>query len=190
MGKIHRYYSKEDMKLLECAGKLLEAGISLEDIKGVLPEILQVKEKKIKVKGEVVAEEVEVTQENRHDTGLDMKKISEVKDEVEEEMSTEETTHEAAGRIPCDKVEEAGDIIEKFEKLLISNNGRLEEGVTQMVTESLKKEISYLLLAKDQVEEERYKRLDTLIRHQQVFRKECGKRSVGGFMKEVLGFTG
>lgn len=147
MGKIHRYYTKEDMKLLECAGKLLEAGITLDEIKCVLPEILQIKEKKIKVKGEAIAE----TQTK----------------EIEE-----------------------GDIITTLDELLLCNNKRIEEGVTQMVTDSLKKEISYLLLAKDQVEEERFKRLDTLIRQQQVFRKECGKRTVGEVMKEALGFTG
>lgn len=147
MGKIHRYYTKEDMKLLECAGKLLEAGITLDEIKGVMPEILRVKEKKIKVKGEVIG-------------------------------GTEQ------------KGPDEENIITVLDELLVSNNKRLEEGVTQMVTDSLKKEISYLLLAKDQVEEERFKRLDTLIRQQQVFRKECGKRSVSGLMKEVLGFTG
>lgn len=148
MGKIHRYYTKEDMKLLECAGKLLEAGITLDEIKSILPEILQIKEKKIKVQGEVVAEDV---------------KLETKRDE---------------------------NIITTLDEILVSNNKRIEEGVTQMVTESLKKEISYLLLAKDQVEEERFKRLDTLIRQQQVFRKECGKRKVGIIMKEVLGFTG
>ncbi len=167
MGKIHRYYTKEDMKLLECAGKLLEAGISLEEIKGILPEILQVKEKKIKVKGGVIAETT---------------------DEIQEKFSEQDSEQDSKG-VELDP-EISNDIVSALDQLLINNNQRLEEGVTQMVTESVKKEMSYLLLAKDQVEEERYKRLDTLIRQQQVFRKECGKRSMGGFVKDVLGFTG
>lgn len=145
MGKVHRYYTKDDMKLLECAGRLLEAGVSLEEIKAVVPSMLQAREKRIDIRGEAVAEE---------------------------ELFADEVNIAAI-----------------VERVIQNNNVLLEQGITEMVTESLKKEVSYLLLAKDQAEEERFKRLDTLIRQQQAFRKDSSKRTVTEQWKERLGFA-
>lgn len=145
MGKIHRYYTKDDMRLLECAGRLLEVGVTLEEIKAVVPEMLKAREKSIEIRGEAVAEA---------------------------EILPEEVS-----------------IATIVERVIQNNNILLEQGITEMVTESLKKEVSYLLLAKDQVEEERFKKLDTLIRQQQTLRKDSSKRSIGLVCKDILGIA-
>lgn len=80
-----------------------------------------------------------------------------------------------------------GNIEEILLKVLQENNGVLEQNVCDLVTESLKKEMSYLLDAKDQLEENRYKQLDSLIRQQQVNRKELARVGVNGRVKQLLG---
>lgn len=54
---------------------------------------------------------------------------------------------------------------------LLENNQILQEAITQSVI----KEMGYLFLAQEQQEEERYKKLDCLIRQQQSYRKEFAR---------------
>ena len=72
-------------------------------------------------------------------------------------------------------------------KVLRENNSVLEKSICNEVTESIKREMKYLLEAKDQVEENRYKKLDTLIRQQQVYRKEMAKKGMSERVRQVLG---
>lgn len=74
-----------------------------------------------------------------------------------------------------------------LEQALKKNNLELEQSICQLVTVSMKKEMSYLLDAKEQLEEDRYRRLDTLIRQQQALRKEQSKRTLPFFVKHVFG---
>ncbi len=54
---------------------------------------------------------------------------------------------------------------------MLENNQVLQENITQAVI----KEMGYLFQAQDLQEEERYKKLDYLIRQQQSYRKEYAK---------------
>jgi len=54
---------------------------------------------------------------------------------------------------------------------LLENNEILKEAITQAII----KEVGYLFQAQDLQEEERYKKLDCLIRQQQSYRKECAR---------------
>lgn len=62
-----------------------------------------------------------------------------------------------------------------FQNILAQNNKILEESVTRAVSDKVTKEVSFLLQAKERQEEERFKKLDSLIRQQQTLRKEAGK---------------
>ena len=59
----------------------------------------------------------------------------------------------------------------ELQQALLENNHVLQEAITQSVI----KEMGYLLLAQEQQEEERYKKLDSLIRQQQLYRKEYAR---------------
>lgn len=59
----------------------------------------------------------------------------------------------------------------ELQQALLENNQVLQEAITQSVI----KEMGYLLLAQEQQEEERYKKLDSLIRQQQLYRKEYAR---------------
>lgn len=61
--------------------------------------------------------------------------------------------------------------LSEWQTALLENNQVLQENITQAVI----KEMGYLFQAQDLQEEERYKKLDYLIRQQQSYRKEYAK---------------
>ena len=63
--------------------------------------------------------------------------------------------------------------LSELQLALLENNQILQDAITQSVI----KEMGYLFLAQEQQEEERYKRLDCLIRQQQSYRKEFAKNT-------------
>jgi DNA-binding transcriptional MerR regulator len=62
-----------------------------------------------------------------------------------------------------------------LQKALLENNKLLENSISLAVSKAVITEMDFLLQAKDRQEEERYKKLDNLIRQQQVFRKEVAR---------------
>lgn len=73
-----------------------------------------------------------------------------------------------------------------FQNILAQNNKILEDSVTRAVSEKVTKEVSFLLQAKERQEEERFKKLDSLIRQQQSLRKEAAK-SPAKKLRRLLG---
>ena len=61
--------------------------------------------------------------------------------------------------------------LSELQQALLENNQVLQEAITQSVI----KEMGYLFQAQEMQEEERYKRLDSLIRQQQTYRKEYAR---------------
>lgn len=73
-----------------------------------------------------------------------------------------------------------------FQNILAQNNKILEESVTRAVSDKVTKEVGFLLQAKERQEEERFKKMDSLIRQQQTLRKEAGK-SPARKLRRLLG---
>ena len=65
----------------------------------------------------------------------------------------------------------------KLQEALLENNKILEASISLAVSQAVIHEMDFLLQAKDRQEEERYKKLDHLIRQQQMQRKESAKHS-------------
>lgn len=63
----------------------------------------------------------------------------------------------------------------ELEKALLSNNKLLEMSISQAVSKAVITEMDFLLQAKERQEEDRYKKLDSLIRQQQTYRKETAR---------------
>ena len=61
--------------------------------------------------------------------------------------------------------------LSELQRALLENNAVLKEAITQ----SVMKEMGYLFQAQEHQEEERYKKLDYLIRQQQIYRREYAK---------------
>ena len=70
-----------------------------------------------------------------------------------------------------DKQEE--ETLTEIQRALLQNNQVLQEAITQSVI----REMGYLFQAQEMQEEERYKRLDCLIRQQQSYRREMAQGS-------------
>ncbi len=86
------------------------------------------------------------------------------------------------------KEDSKNESVEKtLQKVLLNNNSILKEEICKIVTQSMKSEISYLLDAKDKLEEDRYKKLDTLIRQQQNHRKEVASKRNSNKIRNLFG---
>lgn len=81
------------------------------------------------------------------------------------------------------------DIASVLRQVLLDNNGLLESQICNMVTESMKREMTYILDAKEQLEEDRYRKLDTLIRQQQISRREAANKKIPAAMRQLIGFN-
>ena len=73
-----------------------------------------------------------------------------------------------------------------FQNIVTENNKLLEKNITKSVHDYIMKDMAYLFQAKEREEEERFKKLDNMIRQQQSLRKESAtvpgkkwKRSLG-----------
>lgn len=67
--------------------------------------------------------------------------------------------------------------LSELQKALQENNKLLESSISQAVSHAVITEMDFLLQAKERHEEERYKKLDALIRQQQAQRKESARLS-------------
>ena len=66
-------------------------------------------------------------------------------------------------------------VLTPLQKALLENNKLLEDSISLAVSKAVITEMDFLLQAKERQEEERFKKLDNLIRQQQVFRKEAAR---------------
>jgi len=126
----HRYYTEDDVRLFNCIKELKEQGMLLKELKDLIPDLLQTRQK-LKTQ----------------------KSLAMITKNVEEETKETKTA------------------LSELQLALLENNQILQDAITQSVI----KEMGYLFLAQEQQEEERYKRLDCLIRQQQSYRKEFAK---------------
>lgn len=161
----HRYYTEDNIRLLKTVKTLKDQGFQLKAIKMLLPDINNIEEldpKSILKLREELNEQVidfEYGEPGRikepiHITTLDHK----------------ETTIEDANQ---DNMSQFKQIInELIVNALKENNNILSKAVSTCVTHGVIKEMDYLLRIKEEVEEERYKKLDETIRDYQKSRQE------------------
>ena len=76
--------------------------------------------------------------------------------------------------------------LENLQEALLENNKILENSISLAVSQAVIREMDFLLQAKERQEEERYKKLDQLIRQQQTNRKENAKHNAFRSLKRVL----
>ena len=74
-----------------------------------------------------------------------------------------------------------------IQSLLLENNKLIEELISKNVSQKLTQDIDFLLQANSRQEEERYRKLDSLIRQQQFHRKETCRTSVIYPLRKSLG---
>ncbi len=165
----HRYYTEDEIQLFHCIRKLKDEGVLLKELKILVPELQRAKQfKKQETKKEETVEETTVKQK------ANIESFKSKKQEV--------TRHQ---EMQAKKMERTFEQV--LENALKKNNMTLEQDICDLVTKSMKKEMTYLLDAKEQLEEDRYRRLDTLLRQQQLQRKEQSKKNMPELVRQVFG---
>ena len=72
---------------------------------------------------------------------------------------------------------------------LLEESQILEGSIGKSVSEKVTKEMDFLLQAKERLEEDRYRKLDHLLRQQQALRKEASKSAAGHYLRKLFGET-
>ena len=143
----HRYYTEDDIQLFCCIKELKEQGIQLKELKGLIPDMLRTRDK--------------------------LKLQKEPKEDPTVSNSVSEEQLDMASNASLEKIQLQ--IEEIFQHAMLLNNKILEESVSQSISQAIIKEMNYLFQAQDRQEEDRYKKLDHLIRQQQTYRKESAR---------------
>lgn len=143
----HRYYTEDDIQLFCCIKELKEQGIQLKELKGLIPDMLRTRDK--------------------------LKLQKEPKEDPTVSNSVSEEQPDMASNASLEKIQLQ--IEEIFQHAMLENNKILEESVSQSISQAIIKEMNYLFQAQDRQDEDRYKKLDHLIRQQQTYRKESAR---------------
>lgn len=167
-GMGHRYYTEENIRLFQCIKELKAQGLMLKELKEVLPEILKTKQA--------------------------MEKRSSMKETAEEKQKEDrqELVRSAQAEVFTGVFDEHTDQIQKmFGKIvrdaMNENNEILEEALSRAVSDKVMKEMDYLLQTKERQEEERFQKLDHLIRQQQTMRKEAARPAAARKLRRIFG---
>lgn len=140
----HRYYTEDDIRLFRKIKELKERGLQLKAIKVLIPELRKRKE-------DDETGPLTDTEQDAEKQFADM--------EQERKTGTQETLP-ALGPDP-DRLAQFEHIVTGlFRQVVQENNAELEG----RITDSLSKEINLLLAAREEREEERFRRLDETIR--------------------------
>ena len=162
----HRHYTEDDIQLFSCIRELKEQGMLLKEIKHILPDMLRTKE--------LLRSKRKTELQNRSPQTSD----SETPPASEDKESK-----------PSDyDIQEMQALFCVFvQKIIADNNPILEEHICKDITEKVAKDMDFLLQAKDRLEEERYRKLDHLIRQQQSLRKEAARPVSTRYLRKIFG---
>lgn len=198
----HRFYTEENIQLFDCIKELKEQGLSLKELKILIPDILRTKEKLKHQKKS--AADVKAANTNVIHEAKTKAQPAEVKSAVPEKVSLTSPVVRTSddGQASAVSISDASSLAlssgEKTRLLkgllsevvvdaLLANNKILEEAVCSSVNENVVKNMDYLLQAKERQEEDRYRKLDHLIRQQQANRKESAKMTPVRKFKRLIG---
>jgi DNA-binding transcriptional MerR regulator len=147
----HRYYREEDLKALENIKVLKEQGFQLKAIKMLLPNLDQMGD----ITEDNIPEELRAYRDH-------------IIDEEEEEYHNVAMSQSNVAHTESKFRQFQVMMQDMFESALKENNNQL----TENVSETIIKQMDYLLRIKEEREEERFKKLDEIIRETQKARQE------------------
>ncbi len=139
----HRYFTRDDIRVLTCVKELKKQGFQLKAIKLLLSEI-------------------------RADKDYDLQKVLMLK-----EVLVEDTKKEVKKVPADPNVVKFNEIMSQImEQTLKDHDEEMIENVTAKVTEGVVKEVDFLLREREEKEEERYRMLDETMREIQKARQQ------------------
>ena len=158
----HRYYKDSDIELLKTIKQLRDQGFQLKAIKMLLPNLNQLESLDSHTMAKLKNE-------------LNGKVIEMCKDEYstlqEHEEGTSLITSENKDEIEADANDKMGQFKAIMNQIIMSalkdNNAELSENISSNVTDSVVKEMNFLMRLQEEKEEERYKKFDATLRDYQ-----------------------
>lgn len=159
----HRYYKESDIRLLQASKQLKEQGFQLKAIKMLLPNLSKIEmldeQTMVKLKNELNRkvndmwkDEKSTDTENEFEEGTSL-----ITKDIKQEITDEQ-----------DKMSQFKAIMSQIIKsALKENNTELSGEISSNVTDSVVKEISFIMRMQEEKEEERFRRFDATLRDYQ-----------------------
>lgn len=160
----HRYYTAEDIQVLQVVQEMKNQGIQLRAIKQLVPELYQNPD--YNWKG--ILEQKEGVMQEMHGRSNGGKVI-----EINEMVSTQSQTPLAVDTMSAElKMEQFQEIMTKIVgKALEANNrslsGAISNEVSDKVSERVIKQMDYVMRENEERQEERFRKLDEVLRQRQ-----------------------
>ena len=180
----HRYYKESDIDLLKTIKHLKEQGFQLKAVKMLLPNLHKLEaldnQTMIRLKDELNGKVIELWGEEKNPTkDRTSMEVAGMEGTHQEDLKQEGTSTEGTSLIANEKEhelkEQPGDKMSQFKAImsqiilaaLKENNTTLSDDISGNVTESVIKEMSFLMRLQEEKEEERFKKFDLTLRDYQ-----------------------
>lgn len=187
----HRYYTKDDIQLFRCIKKLKDEGMLLKDLKPLIPDLKDTRNR--------LQKDLNAASAN-HETVVGNSEASADKPKAQKNIPPEvkETSAPAkpaasslsvseAEVIPITQLEQVRSLIgDVLAEVVTDNNKVLKKEITKTVTTDVMREMDFLFQSKERQEEEHFRKLDCLIRQQQASRRESVRETPIGRLKKLL----
>ncbi len=157
----HRYYRDSDIELLKASKQLKEQGFQLKAIKMLLPNLNKIEflddQTMVKLKDELNGKvndmwKEENISEKEHEEGTSLV-ASDIENEIPEEQ---------------DKMSQFKAVMSQIIKAALKdNNSELSGDISSNVTNSVVKEMNFIMHIQEEKEEERYRKFDATLRDYQ-----------------------
>lgn len=207
----HRFYTEENIQLFDCIKELKEQGLSLKELKVLIPDILRTKERLKLQKSNIPSADSSKAETSKEKADEPKMKPAAEKTESKKKNAEPAAADKANAKgqasadgqaVPASKKENSvlhsltaeekarllkGMLSDVVMDALKANNKVLEEAVSSSVNDKVVRNMDYLLQAKERQEEDRYRKLDHLIRQQQANRKESAKLTPVRKFRRLLG---
>ncbi len=172
----HRYYRDEDIKLLRIIKQLKDKGYQLRAIRMLIPEIQE--------RNLSSSEDIEKLQKTCDTNNVNYIRQEDILMPVEVSSSAskkEVYNNNVNGDQTIEKLEQFKIIMKDLiMDVLKENNENLSAEINEELTNSIIKEMDYLLRIKEEREKERYRKLDKTIRQVQNAREEAASSKIFG----------
>lgn len=173
----HRYYTESDINLFRNVKIIKEKGFQLKAVKTLVPQLRECDVEKLNDIMPLKTEDLNINV-------VDYDKTNGEKENFESKAIAI-SSKRPIKNVPDDKMQQFQNIIKGIvSEALMENNYELGKEVSGRVSDNVLKEMDYLMKVQDEREEERYKKLDELMRIHQKSRKEIAATEEGGKKKK------
>jgi MerR family transcriptional regulator, light-induced transcriptional regulator len=161
----HRYYREQDIEIMKVVKELKEQGFQLRAIRMLLPDIKQI--------GKLDSQSILKLKEELNNKVINLNTTEVIMDKHNQAIVSKKNRTHLEGDLQETKM---GQFKEIMSDLIVNSmrdgNKEMAKEISGCVSDSIIKEMDYLLRLKEEREDERFKKLDETIRNYQRNRQE------------------